>query len=133
MKARDIADPARLRELQWNAAIGRWRDGDGEPLRVLLLARGAVPAVAREFLADVVTGGAKRTQGRPDERTPEHKRQIWREVMLCMDAGESQTDAIARVAERRGLEDDGAVRRIVADMRKLGLTRRLWVEKMRPQ
>ncbi len=134
MKARDTNDTARLRDLKWNAAIGRWQEGDGEPLRVLLLAaRGVVPAFAREFLADVVTGAAKRRQGRPDERTPEHKRQIWQEVMLGMDAGESQADAIARVAEQRGLPSDGPVRRIVADMGVLGLTRDLWTEKMRPR
>jgi hypothetical protein len=92
-----------------------------------------VPAFAREFLADLVIGAAQRTQGRPDERTPEHKRQIWRDVMPLMDAGESQADAVAHVTKRRGMTSDAPVRRIVADERKQGITRDLWTAKMRPK
>jgi hypothetical protein len=135
MKATDVNAPARLRALKWTAAIGEWERGNDAPIVALLTGRRGMPDFAREFVADLAAGTAqRREQGRPGERTPEHERRIWRQVMEAMDAGANQADACADVTARQGLEDTpAAVRGIVAKMRARGLTRAFWLAKMRPR
>ena len=133
MKAEDINSPERLATLKWQAAIVAWEQGDDGPI-VSLLARRGAPEFAHEFVVDLVAGTAQRRgQGRPDERTPAHERRIWTQVMELMDAGASQAVACAAVTEQQGLHDEPeAVRGIVAKLRRMGLTRALWLDKLRP-
>ena len=127
-KPEDVSSPRRRVELRWGHAISSWQDGDAEPLKSLLLGRAGVPRFAREFLADVVLEKPRmRRQGRPPARTPEQERDIWRDVMQRMDNGATREVAIATAGESE------AVRGIVTRLERLGLTRELWLQKMRPR
>lgn len=141
MEARDINDPALVRDRRWGGAINRWMQSGPDrsitELEALLRdPEGEIPDFARDFLADLVAGKVEpNVGGRPAERTEEHKRMIAYEVyaeqarykaMPKRDRdGRPRNLAIEQVAERRGITD-GAVRGIVEEMTRAGLTFDTW-------
>lgn len=141
MEARDINDPALVRDRRWGGAINRWMqsgpDRSTAELETLLRdSDGEIPDFAREFLADLVAGKVEpNVGGRPAERSEEHKRTIAFEVYaeqarykaMPKEArdGRPRALAIEQVAARRGITD-GAVRGIVEEMTRAGLTFDIW-------
>lgn len=124
---------------RWGAAIFQWFERDPAPLEALLRGEGrAIPAFAREFLADLASGTLKRSKGgRPTERDDWKKREIAAEVFAERErlevakANLQPTQAAFEiVAERRGSTPD-AIRKLVERLRP-GITFESWKRWGRP-
>jgi hypothetical protein len=119
----DIDDQAVKHERRWGHAISEWQQGRPELLRAEF-GRLRIPGFAKEFLNDLALGKAvRRPKGRPPERTAAEEREIAGDVFSQQqDSATNQDEAIAAVAERRGMRE-GQVRGIFEKMRAIGFQR----------
>lgn len=132
---KDVGSPEHLAEIRWAGAYKAWRDRDPTVMAQLLRdPQFALPANAREFLADLVAGKVHRKSGRPPERDGWVERSIAVEVFKLLDVCHNKSVAIAAVAARRTDSDDGygAIKGVMDRLDAAGLTYDNWVAWGRP-
>lgn len=135
----DNDDPALLAERRWSSVIREWMVGNTAPA-VATIRDAASPLTdeAREFLADVLAGKAKRLRGRPVERSGRDERSIVIEVFSEWERRKAagtphpREQAIASVAVSTALTED-AIRGVVTRLRRAGWTLDSWIAWGRPR
>lgn len=104
------------KDLPWGNAIHRWKAGDLGPLAIQVAALD-LPDFAKQFLADLAAGKAKRRQGRKATRSEDEQHAIWEAVCAewagCKDvpgrdSSGPRDKAIATAADRLGMTHDAA-------------------------
>ena len=127
---------AELSERRWGYAIEEWLSGRPEFAKAEINNL-SVPDFVREFLSDLVMDTVKHTTGRPTEYDEKTKRRYVNQVFAEWDqlkeqsAPDPKATAIATIAERNRMKD-GALRNIVAEMKKCGWTLEFWRKNIKP-
>ena len=134
-KAVDEADV--LANARWSTVYGAWLLGDPQPMATWLKDPATViPDDARDFLAAMVRGDAKRPRGRPQRWPPQLQREIAAEVYKAREAHLRQARpherAIEEVAKGRHMSVD-TVRGIVEKVASAGVTYEAWIRWGHPQ